>query len=108
MCPHGRTGAGLPVETTATKVGMVCGSGMKSVVDGGRAIRSGDAQIVVAGGRENMSASPYLLPSARRGAHLSGVSRADSMIQDGLWDVFNDYHMGVTAENICGQWNLSP
>lgn len=99
--------AGLPIEVPASTVGMVCGSGMKSVIEGARAILAGDADVVVAGGTENMSASPYAVPSARFGARMSDTKMVDTLIKDGLWDAFNNYHMGETAENICDQWNLT-
>lgn len=99
--------AGIPVEVPATTIGMVCGSGMKAVIDGMRAIRCGDADIVVVGGAENMSAAPYLFPSGRWGARMGESKMVDSMIRDGLWDAINDYHMGVTAENIVEHWALT-
>lgn len=99
--------AGLPVEVPATSINMVCGSGMKTVVEGARAILAGDAGIVVAGGTENMSASPYVMPAARWGARMGNAQMTDTMVNDGLWDVFNNYHMGITAENICDKWDLS-
>lgn len=98
--------AGLPIEVPATTLNMVCGSGMKTVVEGARAILAGDADIVVAGGTENMSMAPYSVPSARWGARMSDAKLVDTMVNDGLWDVYNNYHMGVTAENICEQWGL--
>ena len=100
-------GAGIPVEVPAYTVGMVCGSGMKSVIEGARAIACGDADIIVAGGTENMSAAPYAMPSARYGARMGNASMIDTMINDGLWDAYNNYHMGTTAENICEQWGLT-
>ena len=100
-------GAGLPVGVPAVTVNMVCGSGMKSVIDGARAICSGDAEIIVCGGMENMSASPYLAPGQRWGSRMGDATLVDGMIRDGLWDIFNDYHMGVTAENVAEQWKLS-
>jgi len=100
-------GAGVPVEVPAHTVGMVCGSGMKSVIDAARAIISGDADIVLAGGTENMSAAPYVMPTGRFGARMGNTSLIDTMVHDGLTDAFNDYHMGITAENICDNWNLS-
>ena len=99
--------AGLPIEVPAYTVGMVCGSGMKSVIEAARSIMSGDSNIVVAGGTESMSSSPYVVPSARWGARMSNTSMVDTMVNDGLWDAYNDYHMGITAENICVQWNLT-
>ncbi len=100
-------GAGIPVEVPAYTVGMVCGSGMKSVIEAARAIACGDAEIVVAGGTENMSAAPYAIPAARWGARMGNNNIVDTMVNDGLWDVYNNYHMGTTAENVCDQWNLT-
>ena len=100
-------GAGAPVEVTATTINNVCGSGMKSVTAAARAIIAGDAEIILAGGTENMSAAPYYLPTGRYGARMGGVPLQDSMIIDGLTDVFNNYHMGVTAENICDRWGIT-
>lgn len=100
-------GAGIPIEVPAYTVGMVCGSGMKSVIEGARAICAGDADIIVTGGTENMSAAPYLMPAARFGARMGNTEMVDSMIKDGLWDAYNDYHMGITAENICEKWGLT-
>jgi len=100
-------GAGIPVEVPAYTVGMVCGSGMKSVIEAARAILTGDADIIVAGGTENMSSSPYVVPSARWGARMMNTQMVDTMVHDGLWDAYNDYHMGVTAENICEKWGLT-
>ena len=99
--------AGVPIEVPAYTVGMVCGSGMKSVIEAGRTIALGDADIIVAGGTENMSAAPYALPAARWGARMGDNKMVDTMIKDGLWDVYNNYHMGTTAENICDQWNIT-
>lgn len=98
--------AGIPHETPAYTVSMVCGSGMKSVIEAARSIMCGDADIVVAGGTENMSAAPYAVPSARWGARMGNQNLIDTMINDALWDAFNDYHMGTTAENICTRWGL--
>lgn len=99
--------AGIPVEVPACTVGMVCGSGMKAVIEGARSILAGDANIVVAGGTENMSAAPYVSPSQRWGARMFNATLVDTMVNDGLWDAFNDHHMGITAENICEQWGLT-
>ena len=99
--------AGLPFEVPAYTVGMVCGSGMKSVIEGARAIAAGDADIVVAGGTENMSAAPYAIPAARWGARMGDNKMVDTMIRDGLWDAYNNYHMGTTAENICDVWGIT-
>ena len=100
-------GAGLPYSVPAYTVGMVCGSGMKSVIEAGRAILAGDADIVVCGGTENMSAAPYTLPDERWGARMSDKKVVDEMIKDGLWDAFNNYHMGTTAENINDIWGIT-
>ena len=84
--------AGIPYKVPAYTVGMVCGSGMKSVIEAARAIQCGDAEIVVAGGTENMSAAPYAAPDARWGARMGDKKLVDTMIKDGLWDAFNNYH----------------
>lgn len=99
--------AGIPVEVPAYTVGMVCGSGMKAVIEGARAICAGDAEIVVAGGMENMSAAPYAIPGARWGQRMFDGSMVDTMVRDGLWDAFNDYHMGITAENVCDRYGIT-
>ena len=100
-------GAGLPYSVPAYTVGMVCGSGMKSVIEAGRAILAGDADIIVCGGTENMSAAPYASTDARWGARMGDKKLVDTMIKDGLWDAFNNYHMGTTAENICDVWGIT-
>ena len=99
--------AGLPYSVPAYTVGMVCGSGMKSVIEGARAILAGDADIVVAGGTENMSAAPFALPDERWGARMGDKKVVDTMIRDGLWDAYNNYHMGTTAENIADVWGIT-
>ena len=99
--------AGLPYSVPAYTVGMVCGSGMKSVIEGARAILCGDADVIVAGGTENMSAAPYALPNERWGARMGDKKVVDTMIKDGLWDAYNNYHMGTTAENICDVWGIT-
>jgi len=99
--------AGLPYSVPAYTVGMVCGSGMKSVIEAARSILAGDADIVVAGGTENMSAAPYCLPDERWGARMGDKKVVDEMIKDGLWDAFNNYHMGTTAENINDVWGIT-
>ncbi|HJB79583.1 MAG TPA: acetyl-CoA C-acetyltransferase [Candidatus Flavonifractor intestinigallinarum] len=99
--------AGLPYSVPAYTVGMVCGSGMKSVIEGARAILAGDADVIVAGGTENMSAAPYALPAERWGARMGDKKVVDTMIKDGLWDAYNNYHMGTTAENICDVWGIT-
>ena len=99
--------AGLPYSVPAYTVGMVCGSGMKSVIEGARAILAGDADIIVAGGTENMSAAPFALPNERWGARMGDKKVVDTMIKDGLWDAYNNYHMGTTAENIADVWGIT-
>ena len=99
--------AGLPVETNAFSVNKVCASGMKAVALAEQAIRSGNAEVVVAGGMENMSMIPYALPSARWGARMFNKEIVDLMVHDGLWEIFYGYHMGVTAENIAKRYGIS-
>jgi len=99
--------SGLPVKTPCTTVGMVCGSGMKSIIDAARAIMCDDVEIAIAGGMENMSAASFTLPVARWGARMNNATMIDTMIHDALWDAFNDYHMGETAENLCEQWGIT-
>lgn len=99
--------AGLPVEVPATTVNMVCGSGLEAVQLGAQAIRLGDAQLVVAGGMESMSLAPYCLPKARAGLRMGHATLVDSMISDGLWDAFGDFHMGITAENLARRHGIS-
>ena len=99
--------AGIPYSVPAYTVGMVCGSGMKSVIEGARSILAGDAEVVVCGGTENMSAAPYAMPAARYGARMGNTKMIDTMVNDGLWDVYNNYHMGTTAENINDIWGIS-
>ena len=99
--------AGIPYSVPAYTVGMVCGSGMKSVIEGARSILAGDADVVVCGGTENMSAAPFISPDARWGARMGDKKLVDEMIKDGLWDAYNNYHMGTTAENINDIWGIS-
>ncbi|THG86314.1 acetyl-CoA C-acetyltransferase [Pseudomonas sp. A-1] len=99
--------AGLPHEVPALTLNKVCGSGLKAVQLAVQAIRCGDAELVIAGGQENMSLSPYVLPKARTGLRMGHAQLQDSMIQDGLWDAFNDYHMGITAENLAKRFEIS-
>ena len=99
--------AGLPVEVPAMTINKVCGSGLRTVSLAAQIIKAGDADIIVAGGMENMSQAPYLLKSSRWGQRMGDGKMVDSMIKDALWDAFNDYHMGVTAENIAKEWNLT-
>ena len=99
--------AGIPYSVPAYTVGMVCGSGMKSVIEGARSSLAGDSDIVVCGGTENMSAAPYAAPDARWGARMGDKKLVDTMIKDGLWDAYNNYHMGTTAENINDIWGIT-
>ncbi|WP_295741875.1 acetyl-CoA C-acetyltransferase [uncultured Oscillibacter sp.] len=99
--------AGIPYSVPAYTVGMVCGSGMKSVIEGARSILAGDSDVVVCGGTENMSAAPFLAPDARWGARMGDKKLVDEMIKDGLWDAYNNYHMGTTAENINDIWGIT-
>jgi acetyl-CoA C-acetyltransferase len=99
--------AGLPHTTPALTLNKVCGSGLKAVHLAVQAIRCGDAELIIAGGQENMSLAPYVLPKARTGLRMGHAQLQDSMIQDGLWDAFNDYHMGITAENLAQKYEIS-
>ena len=99
--------AGIPVETPAMTINNVCGSGLKAVNLAAAMIAAGEADIVIAGGMENMSASPYALPQARFGYRMNNGSLVDVMVNDGLWDSFNNYHMGMTAENVAAQYGIS-
>ncbi|MHA7114161.1 acetyl-CoA C-acetyltransferase [Pseudomonas promysalinigenes] len=99
--------AGLPYSVPALTLNKVCGSGLKALHLAAQAIRCGDAEVVIAGGQENMSLAPYVMPSARTGQRMGHGQLIDSMISDGLWDAFNDYHMGITAENLADNYELS-
>ena len=99
--------AGIPDRVPAMTVGKVCGSGMKATHLGAQAIKCGDAEIVIAGGQENMSASPHVLPGSRDGFRMGDAKLIDSMIVDGLWDAYNNYHMGTTAENVAQKYGIS-
>ena len=99
--------AGIPYSVPAYTVGMVCGSGMKSVIEGARSILAGDSDVVVCGGTENMSAAPFTSLDARWGARMGDKKLVDTMIKDGLWDAYNNYHMGTTAENINDIWGIT-
>jgi len=99
--------AGLPETVSALTINKVCGSGLKAVHLATQAILAGDADVIVAGGMENMSQAPYLLKNARNGFKMGDQKVVDSMIQDGLWCAFNDYHMGVTAENLCDKYEIT-
>jgi len=99
--------AGIPDAVPAMTVGKVCGSGLKATHLAAQAIRCGDAQIVIAGGQENMSASPHVLAGSRDGFRMGDAKLIDSMIVDGLWDVYNNYHMGITAENVATKYGIT-
>ena len=99
--------AGLPVEVPAVTLNVVCGSGLQCVNSAAEMIIAGDADIVVAGGAENMSAAPYALMNARYGYRMNNAPMIDTMVNDALWDAFNGYHMGITAENICDKWGIT-
>jgi len=99
--------AGLAIDSSALTINKVCGSGLRAVSLAAQIIQCGDADVVLAGGTESMSCAPYLLPVNRWGARMGNGKTVDAMINDSLWDAFNDYHMGVTAENVAEQWNLS-
>lgn len=99
--------AGLPVTTTAETINVVCGSGLDCVNSAARMIQCGDADIVVAGGMESMSNAPYALKQARFGYRMGNAPMVDTMVNDALWDSFNDYHMGITAENVCDQLGIT-
>ena len=100
-------GAGVPDAVGSFTVNKVCGSGLKSVMLAAQAIRAGDADVIVAGGMESMTNAPYLIPDARAGARLGHAQLVDSMVGDGLWDVYNDYHMGITGENVAEKHGIS-
>ena len=99
--------AGIPKETPSYTINKVCGSGLKAIADAATAIRAGEARCIVAGGMENMSSAPYLLTGMRWGARMGDAKTIDEMIHDGLWDAFNDYHMGITAENVAERYQLT-
>jgi acetyl-CoA C-acetyltransferase len=98
---------GLPPKVGAMTVNKVCGSGLKAVALAAQAVETGNSSIVVAGGMESMTNAPYLLPQARRGYRLGNAEIVDSMVHDGLWDIYNDYHMGLTGENVAGKYSIS-
>ena len=99
--------AGLPLAVPAMTINKVCGSGLKAVHLAVQAIRCGDAELIIAGGQESMSLAPHVLPNSRTGQRMGNWSMVDTMINDGLWDAFNDYHMGITAENIVEKYGIS-
>ncbi|MGB1949630.1 MAG: acetyl-CoA C-acetyltransferase [Marinobacter sp.] len=99
--------AGVPASVPAMTINKVCGSGLKAVHMAVQAIRTGDAELMIAGGQESMSQAPHVLPNSRNGQRMGDWNMVDTMIKDGLWDAFNDYHMGVTAENIVDKYGIS-
>ncbi len=99
--------AGLPHAVPAMTLNKVCGSGLKALHLGAQAIRCGDAEVIIAGGMENMSLANYVMPGARTGLRMGHAKIVDTMISDGLWDAFNDYHMGITAENLVDKYSIS-
>lgn len=99
--------AGIPVETPAVTINVVCGSGLNCVNMAAQMILAGEADVVVAGGMENMSMAPYAMKNARFGYRMGNAPMVDTMVNDALWDAFNDYHMGITAENVAEKWNLT-
>jgi acetyl-CoA C-acetyltransferase len=99
--------AGLPFAVPAMTLNKVCGSGLKALHLGAQAIRCGDAEVIIAGGQENMSLANYVMPGARTGLRMGHAQIVDTMISDGLWDAFNDFHMGITAENLAEKYSLT-
>ena len=99
--------AGLPESVPAMTINKVCGSGLKALHLATQAIRCGDAELILAGGQENMSASPHVLPHSRSGQRMGDWKAIDTMVHDGLWDAFNDYHMGITAENLAEKYGIT-
>ncbi len=99
--------SGLPNAVPGMTINKVCGSGLKAVMLAAQAIRDGDAEVVIAGGQENMSLSPHVVPNSRDGQRMGNWTLIDTMITDGLWDVYNQYHMGITAENVAKQYGIS-
>ena len=99
--------SGLPLEVPGFTINKVCGSGLKAVMLGAQAIRDGDSEIIIAGGQENMSMAPHVLPNSRDGQRMGDWKLIDTMITDGLWDVYNQYHMGITAENVAKQYGIT-
>src|SRR3712207_3431139 len=99
--------SGIPKEVAGFTINKVCGSGLRAVSLAAQLIKTGDVDIIVAGGMENMSATPYALPGGRWGQRMFDGKIIDTMVKDGLWDAFNQYHMGITAENIAEQWGIT-
>ena len=100
-------GAGIDIKTPAVTLNIVCGSGLRAVSLAAQVIKAGDAEIVLAGGTESMSMAPYALTNERWGARMGDKKVVDTMINDGLWDAFNDYHMGITAENVAEKYGIT-
>lgn len=100
-------GIGVPLEVPSMTINKVCGSGLKAVQLAAQAIMCKEADVVLAGGAENMSLAPYIVPKVRWGLRMGDGALVDTMVADGLTDIFNNYHMGITAENIAEQWNIS-
>src|SRR6478752_1979210 len=98
---------GLPPEVGAMTINKVCGSGLKAVALAAQAVQTGNSAIVVAGGMESMTNAPYLLPQARKGYRLGNAQVIDSMVNDGLWDIYNNYHMGITGENVAEKYGIT-
>ena len=98
---------GLAPEVGAMTINKVCGSGLKSVALAAQAIQTGNSSVVVAGGMESMTNAPYLLPNARKGYRLGNQQLVDSVMHDGLWDIYNDYHMGITGENVAEKYGIT-
>src|SRR5579871_2853725 len=98
---------GLPPQVGAMTINKVCGSGLKAVALGAQAIQTGNSEVVVAGGMESMTNAPYLLPQARKGYRLGNAQIVDSVVHDGLWDIYNDYHMGNTGENVAEKYHIT-
>jgi len=98
---------GLPPQVGAMTINKVCGSGLKAVALGAQAVQTGNAEVVVAGGMESMTNAPYLLPQARKGYRLGNAQIVDSMVNDGLWDIYNNYHMGITGENVAEKYHIT-
>src|SRR5882762_1013181 len=98
---------GLPPEVGAMTVNKVCGSGLKAVALATQAVQTKNSEIVVAGGMESMTNAPYLLPQARKGYRLGNAQIVDSVVHDGLWDIYNDYHMGITGENVAEKYGIT-
>lgn len=106
-CAPGSAEGGLPNTVSAITINDVCGSGLKALHLATQAIQCGEADVVIAGGQENMSRAPHVLTDSRTGAQLGNSQLLDSLVHDGLWDAFNDYHMGVTAENLAREYGIS-